>query len=64
MGFSTYAFELASDIAPARFFKAMVLDSDNLFPKLFPHSFRKIDIVSGNEGSGTIKKAHLGDGGN
>ncbi|KAF3438392.1 hypothetical protein FNV43_RR21154 [Rhamnella rubrinervis] len=63
MGVSTYEFELTSGIAPARFFKALVLDSDNVFPKVHPQSYKKIDIVSGDGGPGTVKKAHLGHGG-
>ena len=62
MGVFTYEFENSSVIAPARLFKSLILDADNLIPKVVPQAVKNTEIVSGNGGPGTIKKVHLGEG--
>ncbi|KAF3432411.1 hypothetical protein FNV43_RR27151 [Rhamnella rubrinervis] len=62
MGAFTYESENTSVIAPTRIFKAFLLDSHNLFPKVVPQAIKNIEIISGNGGPGTIKKIHFGDG--
>ncbi|KAF3432414.1 hypothetical protein FNV43_RR27154 [Rhamnella rubrinervis] len=63
MGVFTYETEITSVIAPARFFKAFILDSRNILPKAVPQAIEKIDTISGNGGPGTVYKVHLAAGG-
>ncbi|KAF4355618.1 hypothetical protein CsatB_025838 [Cannabis sativa] len=62
MGVFTYESEFTSSIAPARLFKAFVLDGDNLVPKIAPQAVEKVEILEGNGGVGTIKKITFGQG--
>ncbi|XP_027164836.1 major allergen Pru ar 1-like [Coffea eugenioides] len=62
MAATTFSHEYTYTIPPARLFKASVLDSHNLFPKLLPQAFKSIEILRGNGGSGSIKQINLGDG--
>ncbi|XWS38977.1 hypothetical protein CRYUN_Cryun18bG0010200 [Craigia yunnanensis] len=40
MGVVTYEMEVATTIPPAKIFKAFVLDSDNLIPKILPQAIK------------------------
>ncbi|KAK7839186.1 major allergen mal d 1 [Quercus suber] len=62
MGVYTHESQETSVIPPARLFKAFVLDSDNLIPKVLPHGVKSIEIIEGNGGPGTIKKITFGEG--
>ena len=62
MGVFTYESENVSVVAPARLFKALILDSDNLIPKAAPQAVKSIETISGIGGPGSIKKVHLGEG--
>ncbi|KAK9992167.1 hypothetical protein SO802_027152 [Lithocarpus litseifolius] len=62
MGVFTYETETTSIIAPAKLFKAFVLDGDNLIPKVAPHAIKSVEIIEGNGGPGTIKKITFGEG--
>ncbi|MBA0870695.1 hypothetical protein Goshw_016084 [Gossypium schwendimanii] len=44
MGVSSYSDEYSSTIPPARLFKALILDSHNLIPKLMPLAIQSIEI--------------------
>lgn len=46
--------ELSCSIAPARFFKAFLLDN-NLLPKIVPTFFKSIQFVEGKGEVGSIK---------
>ncbi|KAF3670843.1 Major allergen Pru ar 1 [Capsicum baccatum] len=59
MGINTYAHESTTTVAPTRLFKALVLDSDNLIPKVMP-DVKDIETVDGDE---TIKKMNFVEGG-
>ncbi|XP_030470346.1 major strawberry allergen Fra a 1.07-like [Syzygium oleosum] len=63
MGVFTFTNEYTSTIPPARLFKALVLDSYNLIPKLMPQAIKSIDIVRGDGGAGTIKQINFIEGG-
>ncbi|KAF7813544.1 class-10 pathogenesis-related protein 1-like [Senna tora] len=59
MGVFTASEENISTIAPARLFKALVFDGDNLIPKVI-EAIQSVEIIEGNGGPGTIKKlTHL-----
>ena len=62
MGVFTYETEFTSVIAPPRLFKALVLDADNLVPKIAPQAVKSAEIVEGDGGVGTIKKTSFGEG--
>ncbi|KAL5541893.1 hypothetical protein UlMin_009603 [Ulmus minor] len=62
MGVFTYETEFTSAIAPARLFKAFILDADNLIPKIAPQAIKGAEIVEGDGGPGTIKKITFGEG--
>ncbi|XP_024024066.1 major allergen Pru av 1-like [Morus notabilis] len=62
MGVFTFDDEFTSTVAPARLFKASVLDADNLFPKIAPQAAKSAETVEGNGGPGTIKKITFPDG--
>ncbi|XP_027901710.1 nodulin-13-like [Vigna unguiculata] len=54
--------DLVSAVAPARLYKAIVLDSSNFFPKALPDFVKSVEIIEGNGGPGTIKKFTLPEG--
>ncbi|KAA8527669.1 hypothetical protein F0562_035456 [Nyssa sinensis] len=47
MGVITFTDEQTSSIPPARIFKATILDSHNLIPKLMPQAIKSIEIIQG-----------------
>ncbi|KAH0640504.1 pathogenesis-related protein STH-21 [Solanum tuberosum] len=57
MGVTSYTLETTTPVAPTRLFKALVVDSDNLIPKLMPQ-VKNIEA----EGDGSIKKMTFVEG--
>ncbi|VFR01561.1 unnamed protein product [Cuscuta campestris] len=63
MGVTTYTDSVESPSAPARLFKALFVDSHNLFPKVVPALVKSVDIVEGDGSSaGTVKKINYVEG--
>ncbi|XP_030458252.2 major strawberry allergen Fra a 1-2-like [Syzygium oleosum] len=62
MGVFTFTNEYTSPIPPAKLFKALVLDSHNLIPKLMPQSIKSIDLLQGDGGAGNIKQINFIEG--
>ncbi|XP_034685990.1 uncharacterized protein LOC117914670 [Vitis riparia] len=62
MGVFTYESEVTSSVPPAKMFKAAILDSENLIPKIRPQDIKSVEILQGQGGPGTIKKIHFGEG--
>jgi hypothetical protein len=62
MGVNTYTDDVSTTVAPTRLFKALVIDADNLIPKLMP-DVKNIEIVEGDGGAGSIKKMNFVEGG-
>lgn len=62
MGVFTYSDEFTSPISPARLFKALILDSNNLIPKLMPQVIRSIEFVEGDGGVGSIRQINFQEG--
>ncbi|KAL8481434.1 hypothetical protein ACS0TY_027804 [Phlomoides rotata] len=54
MGMIIDELEITGSIPPARLFKAFVLDSENMLPKIFPF-FKSFETIEGHGGVGTIK---------
>ncbi|KAL6970256.1 Major allergen Pru av 1 [Sarracenia purpurea var. burkii] len=61
MGVITYESEISSPIPPAKLFKAFVLDGDNLIPKILPNAIKKVEVIEGNGGPGTVKIITFGE---
>ncbi|KAK8671191.1 hypothetical protein V6N13_037796 [Hibiscus sabdariffa] len=61
MGVVSYNFEVSSPISPARLFKALVLETDKLFPKAVPHAIKSVEL-QGNGGPGSIVKINFAQG--
>ncbi|KAA8548706.1 hypothetical protein F0562_000390 [Nyssa sinensis] len=59
MGVITFNDEQSSPIPPARIFKATILDSHNLIPKLMPQAIKSIEIIQGDGGAGSIKQINF-----
>jgi len=55
MGVFSFSEENISGVAPARLYKALVFDGDNLIPKVV-EAVQSVEVVEGNGGPGTIKK--------
>ncbi|KAK4491591.1 hypothetical protein RD792_002345 [Penstemon davidsonii] len=64
MAITTFIDEYSSPIHPLRIFKASIVDSHNLIPKLMPQAIKSVEIIEGNGGSGSIKKINFAEGGN
>lgn len=62
MGIFTFTDEHTSPIPPARLFKALVLDSHNLIPKLTPEAIKSIEIIQGDGGAGSIRQINFTEG--
>ncbi|KAF7837769.1 major allergen Pru ar 1-like [Senna tora] len=63
MGVFNFEYESSSSIAPSRLFKALVIDADNVIPKVVPNAIQSTEIVEGDgTGVGTIKKITFGPG--
>lgn len=62
MGVSTFTQEYTSLVAPSRMFKALILDSNILIPKLLPQFIKSVDVIQGGEGAGTIEQVNFTEG--
>ncbi|KAL1320853.1 hypothetical protein HN51_065562 [Arachis hypogaea] len=55
--------EYTSPISPTRLFKALVVDSHNLIPKLLPQAVAGIQLIHGDGGTGSIRQINFLEGG-
>ncbi|XP_071719896.1 major allergen Pru ar 1-like [Rutidosis leptorrhynchoides] len=62
MGVLTYNEELTSSVAPSRIFKASIIDSHNLMPKLLPDAIKNIEFIEGDGAPGSIRKINYAGG--
>ncbi|XP_030545592.1 major allergen Pru ar 1-like [Rhodamnia argentea] len=62
MGVFTFMDEYSSPIPAARLFRALIVDSHNLIPKLMPQTIKSIDIVPGEGGAGSIRQINFTEG--
>lgn len=60
MGVTTYTQDIVGQVDASRVFKALVLDADNLFPKLMSQTVKNIETIEGHDGS--IKKLNFVEG--
>lgn len=61
MGAFTFTDQLTSPVAPARLFKALIVDAPNLVPKLVPEAIKSIETSEGN-GVGSIRTINFSEG--
>ncbi|XP_030463078.1 major strawberry allergen Fra a 1-3-like [Syzygium oleosum] len=61
MGVITYSQEFTSAVAPSRMFKALVLDSHNIIPKIVPGGIKSVEFIEGDGGVGSIKQTNFGE---
>lgn len=62
MGVTTYTQEFKTSIAPSRMFKALIIDSHNLIPKVAPGGISSIEFIQGDGGVGSVKKTCFTEG--
>ncbi|CAN6690412.1 unnamed protein product [Malus baccata var. baccata] len=53
--------EFTSPVAADRLFKALIIDSDNLIPKLMAQAIKSIEIIHGDGGVGSIKQINFAE---
>ncbi|KAL0283750.1 UNVERIFIED_CONTAM: Major allergen Pru ar 1 [Sesamum angustifolium] len=58
----TYDVEIPSPIPATKMYKAVVLDSDTLIPKIMPQAIKNVEILEGDGSVGTVKLIHFGEG--
>ncbi|KAL2506816.1 Bet v 1 domain-containing protein [Abeliophyllum distichum] len=59
MGVTRINQDFGSPVAPSRLFKALILDSNTLLPKLLPQSIKSVDILQGDGGAGSIEQLNF-----
>ncbi|XP_058727950.1 major allergen Pru ar 1-like [Vicia villosa] len=57
----TFTAEFTSTVEAGRLFKALILDAQNLIPKLMP-AIKNIQLVEGNGGPGSIQQITIVEG--
>lgn len=62
MGVTSFSDEHTSPVAPSRIFRASIVDSHNLIPKLLPQVIKSMDIIEGDGGAGSIKQITFTEG--
>ncbi|KAL3722101.1 hypothetical protein ACJRO7_034456 [Eucalyptus globulus] len=63
MAVTSYTQEFITPIAPSRMFKALIIDSHNLMPKIVPQGIKSIEFIEGDGGAGSIKQTNFAEGG-
>ncbi|KAK4377857.1 hypothetical protein RND71_004153 [Anisodus tanguticus] len=64
MTITSFADEYTSPVPLSRIFKASIVDSHNLMPKLMPQAIESIEFVERNGVAGSIKQINFPEGGN
>ncbi|KAA8548994.1 hypothetical protein F0562_000678 [Nyssa sinensis] len=62
MGVTSFTQEFTTPVDPAKMFKALIVDSHNLIPKLMPQSIKSIEFIEGDGGAGSIKQTNFSEG--
>ncbi|OIW18385.1 hypothetical protein TanjilG_31525 [Lupinus angustifolius] len=61
MGASTFTHEFSSLVAPSRMFKALIIDSRTLLPKLLPQFVKEIILIQGDGEAGSIEQVNFNE---
>ncbi|XP_042047396.1 major strawberry allergen Fra a 1-2-like [Salvia splendens] len=59
MGVTKISQEFASPVAPARAFRALILESNTLLPKLLPQFIKSVELLQGDGGVGSIEQVNF-----
>ena len=54
--------KLKTQVSPERMFKALILDSNNICPKLMFSSIKSIEYIEGDGDVGSIKQINFTEG--
>ncbi|XP_010024736.2 major strawberry allergen Fra a 1.08 [Eucalyptus grandis] len=58
----TFTEEFSSSVPAPRLFKALIIDGDNLMPKIMPQAIKSVELIHGDGGPGSIKQMNFADG--
>ncbi|KAK7387942.1 hypothetical protein VNO78_22741 [Psophocarpus tetragonolobus] len=61
MGVTTFTQEYTSSVAPSRMFKALIVDSRNLLPKLLPQFVKDVNVIQGDGEAGSIEQVNFNE---
>ncbi|XP_061349215.1 pathogenesis-related protein STH-2-like [Gastrolobium bilobum] len=61
MGVTTFTQEYSSSVAPSRMFKALIIDSRNLLPKLLPQFVKDVNVIQGDGEAGSIEQINFNE---
>ncbi|KAK3418027.1 hypothetical protein EUGRSUZ_H04009 [Eucalyptus grandis] len=61
MGVITYSQEFTCAVAPSRMFKALILDSHNIIPKIVTGGIKSVEFIEGDGRVGSIKQTNFGE---
>lgn len=62
MGITTFTHEYSSSVAPSRMFKALIIDSKNLLPKLLPQFVKDVTLIQGDGEAGSVEQVNFNEG--
>ncbi len=62
MGVTKISQSFATQVTPERMFKALILDSHNICPKLMFSSIKSIEFIQGEGEVGSIKQINFTEG--
>lgn len=62
MGITKITQEIKLRVSANRLFKATVTESQLHLPKLIPNAIKKVELLHGDGGAGTIRKTSFADG--
>ena len=58
----SYTQDFITPIAPSKMFKALILDSHNILPKIAPQGIKSVEFIEGDGGVGSIKQTNFAEG--
>uniref|UniRef100_A0A7N2LV39 Bet v I/Major latex protein domain-containing protein n=1 Tax=Quercus lobata TaxID=97700 RepID=A0A7N2LV39_QUELO len=59
MGITSFTQEFTCPIAPSRMYKALILESNQLIPKLLPKFIKSVEVIQGDGGAGSIEQVNF-----
>ncbi|XP_022749048.1 major allergen Pru ar 1-like [Durio zibethinus] len=59
MGITSFTQEFTCPIDAARMFKALIIESNTLIPKLLPQFIKSVDVIHGDGGAGSIEQVNF-----
>ncbi|OMO58384.1 hypothetical protein COLO4_34692 [Corchorus olitorius] len=59
MGVTSFSQEFTCPVAAPRMFKALIIESSTLIPKLLPQFIKSVDVIQGDGGAGSIEQVNF-----